>query len=449
MYGIISSHTFTQDILNSIESEPIFLEVGQFQEDEFVNLCKSAARVEISTFIVEMECVIDEISIVKGIRALKMARPKVRIILIAVDYTPGNKVISDVIGLGCYDIIAPSLPSDEESEKETIFFDLTPFIVDQLKLNSTYADVARWHLVNEEQVIPTKKREQIFKNKNDKKERELIQISSTIISVVNLSPSAGSSLISVLLSELIEKYSDLSVTVHESPIVKPYLADYSGLIFELEEKHTEFSSSITNILNGKSAYIDIPFFKNVYWNVLDPQTNHESKNYFSQWDKSNTLDLLLTTNKSNVNIFDLGNSFNHESLSRILDVSKMIIVVIDPHPTKISQNENNLKYFIELYELNKPIYFLINKWDEVIPKNEFVSGLGIKPNMYVNYIEPGYIYKSLYKFKKLLSFDEVEIEMIDNFSMLLKEIIPRQIFEEYTKKKSNTISTFVTNFFKK
>lgn len=147
MYGVISSRVFSEDILQAIRIEPIFFQEGEFEEDVFVQHCKAAGRVQITTLIIDIDSCLNESSIIKGVRAFKIARPQTRVLVVAVDRIAGNPTISDLVGLGVYDIVAPPVPKSEDEEDVTIEFDLTPYVKEQLQLNSTYADVARWHFV--------------------------------------------------------------------------------------------------------------------------------------------------------------------------------------------------------------------------------------------------------------------------------------------------------------
>lgn len=197
MYGVISGLVFSDDILQSLDSEPIFFVKGDFSEEEFIQNCSNASRVHIDTLIVDLDSCQDEDAVVRGIRQFKITRPKSRIIIIGVDRQTGNKQISDLVSLNVYDIVAPEIPHDESDEEDTLVFDLRPYILERLNTPSTYADVARWHYLNEDGLHHKNKSKTKVKKIIEKQIEERIVVkekfvNTVVIAVSGIGPRTGS-----------------------------------------------------------------------------------------------------------------------------------------------------------------------------------------------------------------------------------------------------------------
>lgn len=184
MYGMIVSpaYDFIQDILEPL----IFEKTGYFDLDEFTQHCQAAARVNIETLFIDIDCATED-AIIKGVRQYRMLR-NTRIVLLCPGRQPGDPTVAALVGLQVWDIIAPATETvetvDEETDDDSEIEvheensnNLTDELIKQqiqrvLSTEMSYGNAARWHFDGssdqEKSKSPKKKREKKEKReKND------------------------------------------------------------------------------------------------------------------------------------------------------------------------------------------------------------------------------------------------------------------------------------------
>lgn len=151
MYGIIASPDYLNDIRAVLQGKQVIYEKsGFFKPEEFQQHCTAAAGVSIDVLIVDMTCCSSDSDIVKGIRKYRVARSS-RVILIAPGREPGDPAISALVGDGVYDIVAPSLPQEDEDEDyEPV--DIQPYLLKQLSMNYHMGNAARWRNLDDDPI---------------------------------------------------------------------------------------------------------------------------------------------------------------------------------------------------------------------------------------------------------------------------------------------------------
>jgi len=223
MYSIITSNEYKKQIKAAIEdvNSIIFEKVGMFDEMEILNVIQEATRVISDIFIIDITCH-PEYSIVSAIRNLTMSRPNVRIIIVAPRYSPGNIIISDLVKMGIYDIVAtPIIEKDSkyiedsevdnykiemEREKQLITTTLSEILH---RPKNFYVDAARWDIFNNTTIPTTKKSvfSSIEKGLSGNNERLIIEklLGTTTIAVGGGSHGVGTTHMAISISQFLSK----------------------------------------------------------------------------------------------------------------------------------------------------------------------------------------------------------------------------------------------------
>lgn len=167
MFGYIVKPDLLQDVEESFPNEhTLFERVGEFTAEEFISHCQAAAPLTLNTFVIDADCSNEE-AIIKGIRRFRMNN-NARIIMLAPGREPGDRMISQLVGIGVWDIVAPSAPIEDEN------LYLTPYINQQLEMKYSYGNASRWHNIYEDET-PS-----IPEQKVKKKEKQTQTISEVI-----------------------------------------------------------------------------------------------------------------------------------------------------------------------------------------------------------------------------------------------------------------------------
>ncbi|KYH30780.1 hypothetical protein [Neomoorella mulderi] len=125
--------------------EVVFDQTGKMDSPGIRNAFQSAARVGADTLIVDIDAGPGP-DLAAALRGYRIARPYVRIILLAPGRQPGDAAVATLVGLGVYDIIDGPVEAD--------WGDLVTQAL--ASVPATYAQAARWHIIRglsgEEQV---------------------------------------------------------------------------------------------------------------------------------------------------------------------------------------------------------------------------------------------------------------------------------------------------------
>lgn len=431
MYGVIASPTYIEDINQSLDQVPYFIKAGNFDADTFISHIQAASRISLNVLLIDVTCVSEE-GILKGIRLFRVQKSLVRIILVAPGFEPGNSTISSLVGLGIHDIVAPSLPEiNIEEQNEEIEFNISSFIKERLLNPGTYADVVRWHTVEEytysEESKKNNESSKLEKLKPEIKteyvvEQKFITIPTNTIAVLNLSSKAGSSFISMNLAKAFDSY-NLSVSVLDNPLYrtgKARLFDILGL--ELQDINTEEFYSVPHAIKNDSRIQRERFYTtdNIQWMITDSRCSE-----ITAWSYEETMKYIHSS-KSTVTIFDIGNiSPEDDTFKKIIQEVDLALVVIDPIPQEILANRKLFSYFISLQEQGINIEFIFNRWnDGVDVKSLNEDEIGIQSPIKVPFIEPSLIYQAIYMFYIPYENEEVKAELEEPFFQLMKMVIP-------------------------
>lgn len=166
MIGILAIPERLKDMRDAVDESDIhYIKIGPFSPDEFLQNCQAVSAIDLKILIVDIEGT-DGVSIVKGLRIFRAQR-NTRIILIAPGRKPGDSTIAALLPLQIWDIVAPDVQNDDESEEEgnedereyrTKESFLTFLISQQIRTASSYGNVARWDVEVKQETTTTKQK---------------------------------------------------------------------------------------------------------------------------------------------------------------------------------------------------------------------------------------------------------------------------------------------------
>ncbi|KAB2329456.1 MULTISPECIES: hypothetical protein [Bacillaceae] len=304
------------------------------------------------------------------------------------------KNVKMLIFRGNYDEIMPDLKQkvnqvllEEEEDERVLETD-----------HSAHVEESKYKVMTRE-VIKTQKIEvEVVKN-----------LANSIISVVNLSQRAGSSFIA---QNLAKAFSDegKEITLFETPVGSTDYY-YAMGFYDYDKSYYSYREHLKK--NGKIDKRSLPVVNGVSVAVNEPETND------IDWNETDSLRLLASN--SGISIFDLGWGYKDSVIYEFIKASKTILVVVDPIPTQIVQNEERLLEFEKLKSEGMDVRFVFNKWHETINEKRFIEGFGIEPFMKIPYIEPEIIYQQNYKtaFNYLIEHEKAGSLLRDSLAPLL------------------------------
>ncbi len=127
--------------------------------EDMLKIFAEAGRVNSSILILDIDSG-PGTELVKGVKKFKVVRPYTRIILLAPGRKPGDKIISQLLSKGIYDIFAPNIPEEGELPIHSILVGALE------KEAATYGDAVRWDVEsNEDEQEGNKKRETVYVEK--------------------------------------------------------------------------------------------------------------------------------------------------------------------------------------------------------------------------------------------------------------------------------------------
>ncbi len=197
MYSFIATDKTAPYIREVLGEKSVFEEIGTFDSEGLRVVFKRVLRSIGDVLIVDLDVGPGE-DIVAGIRDIKIQKPSIRIIILGIGVVPGNITISRLISLGVYDLITL-----EKNDEDIINL---PVLLKE-KLNNKpgiYADVARWHIIEEINTLEDKK--VIFKDK---------LVGTIYIAVGGSSHGTGTTNTAISIASFLGKYKKFSTAVIE------------------------------------------------------------------------------------------------------------------------------------------------------------------------------------------------------------------------------------------
>lgn len=137
MYSIISSKEKLGQIRDAVDDDIAYMKDGTFKDHQIEKVFNELIRFDFSTLILDLDSCPDK-TLIESVKKFRILKSKVRIIILAVNRLPGDKIISELVKLGIYDIVAPKI----ENEQEIM---ILPYLTEILnKEPALYSQAARW-----------------------------------------------------------------------------------------------------------------------------------------------------------------------------------------------------------------------------------------------------------------------------------------------------------------
>lgn len=115
--------------------ELVFEYIGKLDGEKIKDVFYSASRVPSDVLVADLKALNDEKEAVPALQSFRIARPSTRVAVIVHDRKPGDVLVSSIVSLGIYDIIAGGKDTDwGEAVKKVL---LSPL--------AAYTQAARWH----------------------------------------------------------------------------------------------------------------------------------------------------------------------------------------------------------------------------------------------------------------------------------------------------------------
>ncbi|APC08580.1 hypothetical protein [Neomoorella thermoacetica] len=189
--------------------EVVFYQAGVMDSPGIRNVLQSAARVAADALVLDIDAGPGP-DLVAAVQGYRIARPSVRVILLAPGREPGDATVAALVGLGVYDIIG--------SPAEAEWGDL----VTQALVGgpATYAQAARWHVATGPPAVQGKVARE--------RERVVIEerlIGGVTITVTGAAPGLGCTHTALAISAFLARQGHQVALVEDSqsPVLRDYL----------------------------------------------------------------------------------------------------------------------------------------------------------------------------------------------------------------------------------
>jgi len=255
-----------------------------------------------------------------------------------------------------------------------------------------------------------------------------------LIIVCGLSRCAGSTTVTLSLAKYLSNLG-IQPSVIEPPLSSPAIFNWIGIENMLDRSEKDSSSSFYsypheisngNRIKGKAEYVS----SGILWIVID-----DRKEEIKGWDYDKMLKLTYVSGTTPITLIDVGGSIFHESVRPLLSIVDQVLVVIDPFPTSCKIGSAGLSELLKLRGEGYPVNFIINKWNDGVDRDEFLSFLGVKPLAFIPAIDLSILYKANCKYEIALNYREVYELMEDPLKKISSLFIPQEFSAAISKVK--------------
>ncbi len=247
------------------------------------------------------------------------------------------------------------------------------------------------------------------------------------ICIAGLSGKSGSTFITLNLAKALAERNFL-VAVIEPPFAKPYMFDYIGFHQKFQYDITEINDFlfVEDILENSDHKIKKEMMQeDIMWFIMNPMQ------YTAYELDDNAMGKILQASKrASVNLIDIGNHLDLPLIRDYLDYFDRILIIVDPLPPELLQNEDMLKFIQKLKAARYPIDFIINKFSKEIQLKELINYLGSAPLMRIPHIDRGLIYKAVYRYKIPYALRGIKVLLKREMDLLIQQIIPAGLIKE-------------------
>lgn len=421
MYGVISCKTYWQYINDVIvtRNENVLYQTVDCDVDIQYELDK-ATRVHLETIIIDTSCLVDLIELPRAIRRYRIKCDKTRIIILASDLEPGNNEMSLLVQMGVYDII-PINSNDDQA-------DISTLLMNNIENPYKYAKAVRWDIGasdNDSEDGPKVSPKASMPN-NIVPTVEVVKkytfLGKNLIGVMNLSPFAGSTFITINLAKAIADL-NIPVAVIETPMNNSNIYDTIGVNMHMEEN--EFHCFAKTIDEDGSVPKDKEcLIEGVYWYINDPEMKIDES---SEWDSFKMLKLINASRKASINLLDIGNEFNHQAMSDLIMDLELLLVVVDPLPGAVMQSREVFEKLKVLKDEGVNVQFVFNKWNSGVDKRKILEYFALSPITYVPFVIPELVYKAIYDCHIPYGVKKIKEILEPSYMPIIKAIVPEDL----------------------
>jgi hypothetical protein len=136
LISLIAEGDIAEKIKESIRriGELVFEHIGKLDGEKIKDAFYSASRVPSDFLIVDLKA-LDEKEVVSALQSFRISRPNTRIVVVVRDRKPGDVLVSSIVSLGIYDIVAGDKDTDwGEAVKKVL-----------ISSPAAYTQAAKWH----------------------------------------------------------------------------------------------------------------------------------------------------------------------------------------------------------------------------------------------------------------------------------------------------------------
>jgi len=255
-----------------------------------------------------------------------------------------------------------------------------------------------------------------------------------LIIVCGLSRCAGSTTITLSLAKYLSGLG-IQPSVIEPPLSSPAIFNWIGIEDRLDGSGKDGSGSFYsypheisngNRTKGRAEYVS----SGILWIVSD-----DRKEEVRQWDYDKMLKLIYASGTTPITLIDIGDNIFHESVKPLISIVDQVLVVIDPFPTSCKVSSARLSELLKLKGEGYPVNFIINKWNNGVDRDEFLSFLGVKPLAFIPAIDLSILYKANCKYEIALGYREVYEVMEGPLKKISSLFIPKDFSGTISKGK--------------
>jgi len=259
--------------------------------------------------------------------------------------------------------------------------------------------------------------------------------------VCGLSRCAGSTTVTLSLAKYLSSLG-IQPSVIEPPLSSPAIFNWIGIEDRLDGGGKDGSSdfysypheiSCGNRIKSRAEYVS----SGILWIVSD-----DRKEEIKEWDYDKMLKLIYASGTTPITLIDVGGNIFHESVKPLISIVGQVLVVIDPFPTSCKVGSARLSELLRLKGEGYPVNFIINKWNDGVDRDEFLSFLGVKPLAFIPAIDLSILYKANCKYEIALSYREVYELMEGPLKKISSLFIPQEFIGAISRSKKGKKGLF-------
>lgn len=256
------------------------------------------------------------------------------------------------------------------------------------------------------------------------------------IGIVNLSRRAGSTFVTLNIAKALSDKGVLT-SVIEISSKKPYLFDYLGVQQKLLADDMDFNDYlyVNDIIeNSDTRKKKLLYEDCILWMLFNPL-----RRINKSLEEEHVYSMIKFSKNNSVNLWDIGSHLENLEFKEILNILDTVLLIVDPLPPEIIQNEKALHNFKKLLQQGLEGYVIINKHNRGVNVKELIEYLGCSPVTYIPYINPEQIYEAVYHYKIPYELPKVREVLNHKIDILIEKVL---LYGKISKEKNNRYNPF-------